>query len=219
MSYTFLINFYRTIYGYYRSAMNWLTLRYGPFLFVYSFNGKIVYNSTLRHFLGQYLSFLKPSCLYVTYLQLITAYKTHRIAYYGGDDHVNTINQMLIEPVAQPLEQVATEEPTEATDPDSNSDSDSDSDSYSDEIQRDEILFFHEKEPIQFNLNVLDDYYRTVKKFEREKNFKPLLVSKMDIICKVLGIHNVTHVQITKMIPFSKKLRDIGDTNIEMLYR
>lgn len=217
MSYTFLINFYRTIYGYYRSAINWLTLKYGPFLFVYSFNGKIVYNSTLRHFLGQYLSFLKPSCLYVTYLQLITAYNTHRIAYYGGDDHVSTINQMLIEPVVQPLGQVMTEAES-GGDIRSDYDSDSDSDSYSDDIQRDEILFFNDKEPVQFNLNVLDDYYRTMKKFEREKNFKPLLVSKMDIICKVLGIHSVTHVQITKMMPFSKKLRDITDTNIDMLY-
>ena len=78
--------------------------------------------------------------------------------------------------------------------------------------KRKNIMFLDYNKPINFDLNILDNYKQTI-------NLNPdyAVVTKLDTITKLLDL-TVSDVQILKLDPFKKEVIPIHSADINMLY-
>lgn len=78
-------------------------------------------------------------------------------------------------------------------------------------INRKNIILYNKNEPIQINLELLDNYYKN------SKNFKNPII-KLDVILYLLNI-KCTHISFIQYNPFIKEIHQVNELFINNLYQ
>lgn len=78
------------------------------------------------------------------------------------------------------------------------------------EVKRKTVMMVKNKEPISFDMNVLDDFYLQTKDLDYR-------ITNMSMVCRLLGIDCDT-IKITRLSPFWIKAYDPKELDINELY-
>ena len=161
---------------------------WGPLTLTYVFDGETKRNITLGRYIGYYLPYVFSYPMGTYYIRSIKSDITNHVIYDGNIQEVGPI----VCDINDEAEDI--------------------------QINRRNVLFFDDTEPIQFDLKILDDYNRSVKKINWDRKKTPCSpVTMLDVIARIVGIP-ANRVQIMTKFPFKKQVSNINSVSIDMLY-